>query len=182
MPETSETINESAIALESAVIAPTQDSLDVVNAVPEDEVEEEADNESTVNAKDVAAAVAAVGAAVALSSNDIDKKAKRAERFGIPLKEDVKKVLRAERFGIAPAATSSREPSSVTGNEKKQKEKKSKKNPAEIAAAAKIQHTVAMDPATLAKMQQRAERFGIASIVAVVEEPPVRLYANCVIY
>jgi hypothetical protein len=78
---------------------------------------------------------------------DVDQLAKRAARFGIAPKEEVKKVLRAQRFGTASDAT-------ATGKESKA-----------AIQQKKVEAAIGADPVEVAaKLKNRAERFGITTV------------------
>lgn len=100
-----------------------------------------------------------VGDAAVLAAIELEKRKKRAERFGIPLNENAKALERAQRFGVAPKAPKQqlgggqRPKNNGSGNRGVQTSK-----PAAAPAASKAK--VIDDPAEAEKAQKRAERFG----------------------
>jgi SAP domain-containing ribonucleoprotein len=97
--------------------------------------------------------------AAALAAIELEKRKKRAERFGIPLNENAKALERAQRFGVATKA-----PKQQLGGGQRPKNNGSgslgvqTSKPAGAPAAPKTK--VIDDPAEAEKARKRAERFG----------------------
>jgi SAP domain-containing ribonucleoprotein len=102
---------------------------------------------------------------------ELEKRKKRAERFGIPVSESVKAVERAQRFGVTnptheeskKAARGKKFGNQVwTKNGEKKKTGEAKK-PGETKEAPRSKSpvkTILNDPAEAEKARKRAERFG----------------------
>jgi len=92
---------------------------------------------------------------------ELEKRKKRAERFGVPLNDSVKALERAQRFGVTPPAPkqrlggAQRPKNNRGGNQKWTKSENEGDKPAAVAKA-----KILDDPAEAEKAKKRAERFG----------------------
>jgi len=92
---------------------------------------------------------------------ELEKRKKRAERFGIPLNDSAKALERAHRFGVTPPAPKQqlgggqRPKNNRRGNQKWTKSENEGNKPAAVAKA-----KILDDPAEVEKAKKRAERFG----------------------
>ena len=101
---------------------------------------------------------------------ELEKRKKRAERFGIPVSETVKAVERAQRFGIAnPVIEDSKKAArgKKFGNQVwKERDAKETKNGDALRVKSAVKKTldpakkVLDDPVEAEKAKKRAERFG----------------------
>jgi SAP domain-containing ribonucleoprotein len=92
---------------------------------------------------------------------ELEKRKRRAERFGIPLTDTAKALDRAQRFGTVPVATSLSKKESQPKkfvNANTQKNGNTQRQENNKSAVAKVK--VTDDPAEAEKAKKRAERFG----------------------
>jgi SAP domain-containing ribonucleoprotein len=90
---------------------------------------------------------------------ELEKRKRRAERFGIPLEESAKSIERAKRFGTTTPTTeeSKKEARGKRfGNQVSSENKDAKK----LGEASTPKPRVLDDPAEAEKARKRAERFG----------------------
>jgi len=106
---------------------------------------------------------------------ELEKRKRRAERFGIPLEESAKALERARKFGIQPNTATTENAKKAArgkkfgnqvwtnnGNAKNEETKKpvEPKKAAETKAPAPAKKTVLEDPVEAEKAKKRLERFG----------------------
>lgn len=112
--------------------------------------------ETTAKSPPVAESTESTDAALAA---ELEKRKRRAERFGIPLADSVKAVERAQRFGTA-TATADESKKQARGKKFGNQVWTKNGTSQETKAPAPVKAKVLDDPVEAEKAKKRAERFG----------------------
>ena len=113
-------------------------------------------SETTAKSPPVTESTESTDAALAA---ELEKRKRRAERFGIPLAESVKAVERAARFGT-PTATADEQKKQARGKKFGNQVWTKNGTSQEIKAPVPVKAKVLDDPVEAEKAKKRAERFG----------------------
>jgi SAP domain-containing ribonucleoprotein len=107
-----------------------------------------------------AVTMAAQTDAEAVLNDELEKRKRRAERFGIPLGDSIKAIERAKRFGTTAAITEESKQIARAkrfGNQVWKKNGNTKRLKPEVKSPLK---QILDDPVEVLKAKKRAERFG----------------------